>query len=428
MHGLETKRLYWEEPLETSFRGRIVGTREVDGRAGVVLDRTLFHPEGGGQPADRGHISLLSDEAAVLFGRGDLGVVGAIDGGSEIVHLLDVPVPASGLPEMPAGGWEIKGFIDWDYRFDLMQQHTGQHILSRAFEEILGARTIGFHLGKDYVSIDLDIQAVSDALREQVEDRANEVVFRGMAVTAKDYAKNDLPTEIRTRLPIEAERVRVVSVGEFDACACSGTHVVNSGQVGLIKVNRIDRAHGGVRVIFRCGKRALSDYRMKERLLYSVAAALSVGEADVPQAVESVLQRSRELEKDLEEARETALELQVERRAQAARERGEAVIVEAFGSLAPDRLKFAARRLGEASGKLTVCFSREPRFSAVVVSPAGSADARDIVSKIALRWGGRGGGSPGLAQLGSKEPLAVPDDDVIAGVKEACAEVLAGTQ
>jgi alanyl-tRNA synthetase len=111
-----------------------------------------------------------------------------------------------------------------------------------------------------------------------------------------------------------------------------------------------------------------------------------------------------------------------------ARDSGEHVLVEVFDSLTPDHLKVAARKLSESSGKLTVCFSREPRFSAVIASPEGGADARVILSRIAARWGGRGGGTPGLAQLGSKEPLTVPDADAIAGIKEACMEVLAGAQ
>lgn len=434
---METLRQYWEEPFRVDFRARIVkiaeiGLGETRGRVGLVLDRTLFHPEGGGQPSDQGCVSLLSEEARLAFGRSDLTITDVVEDGAEIVHLVDGPMSAGsfpgGLPAAPIDGWEVRGKIDWDLRFDLMQQHTGQHILSRAFEELLDAKTVGFHLGKDYVSIDLDIQALSVADKDRVEDRANEVVFGGALVTAKEYAKSELPKEIRTRLHIDSDRVRVVTVGDFDACACAGTHVACSGQVGLIKVNQVDRAHGGVRVVFRCGKRALFDYREKETLLSSAASFLSAAPAAVPAAVDSALQRLRQTEKDLEAACQTILEFQVEKRARAAQESGEPVVVEVFESLSPDRLKLAARKLSESTGKLTVCFSKEPRFSAIVMSPAGAADARVVASRIALRWGGRGGGTPGLAQLGSKEPLSARDSDVVAGIKAACMEVVAGAQ
>jgi alanyl-tRNA synthetase len=422
---LKTERLYWEDPLGRDFEARILEITGSEGRIGVFLDRTLFHPEGGGQPADRGFLTLLSDEAVVAFGRNDLKVEEVIEEGERILHLISGEVSAErlpyGLPKAPEGGWPVRGKIDWDHRFDLMQQHTGQHILSRAFEELLDARTVGFHLGKDYVSVDLDIPALSEEERDRVEDRANRVVFDDLPVTGREYPKDQLPGGIRARFSIDAENIRVVSVGGYDSCPCGGTHVVSSGQVGLIKVNQVDRAHGGVRVLFRCGNRALSDYREKERLLSQAAGVLSMPLGDLPSAVQSTLARLRDLEKELEEACQMVLDSQIERRLRAFSESGEPVVVEAFESLRPDRLKYAARKLSEASGKLTVCFSRAPRFSVVVMSPSGSHDARAVVSLIASRWGGRGGGTAGYAQLGSKEPLDVPDDEVIAGVKELLA-------
>ncbi len=363
----------------------------------------------------------MSDEAVVAFGRNDLEIDDVIEEGERILHLIGGEVSAErlphGLPKAPEGGWPVRGKIDWDYRFDLMQQHTGQHILSRAFEELLDARTVGFHLGKDYVSIDLDMPALSEEQRDRVEDRANQVVFRDLPVTGREYPKDELPGDIRTRLPIGAENIRVVSVGGYGSCPCGGTHVLTTGQVGIIKINQVDRAHGGVRVIFRCGSRALYDYREKERLLGEAAAALSRPLGDVPPAVQSALARLRDLERELEEAGQTVLDFQIESRLRAWSQSGEPVVVEAFDSLGSDRLKYAARKLSESSGKLTVCFSRAPRFSVVVMSPSGSHDARAVISMIASNWGGRGGGTAGYAQLGSKEPLNIPDEEVIARIR-----------
>lgn len=418
---MKTERLYWEDPLGRDFEARILEVGGSGGRLGVFLDRTLFHPEGGGQPADRGFLTLLSDEAVVAFGRNDLEIDDVIEEGERILHLIGGEVSAErlphGLPKAPEGGWPVRGKIDWDYRFDLMQQHTGQHILSRAFEELLDARTVGFHLGKDYVSIDLDMPALSEEQRDRVEDRANQVVFRDLPVTGREYPKDELPGDIRTRLPIGAENIRVVSVGGYGSCPCGGTHVLTTGQVGIIKINQVDRAHGGVRVIFRCGSRALYDYREKERLLGEAAAALSRPLGDVPPAVQSALARLRDLERELEEAGQTVLDFQIESRLRAWSQSGEPVVVEAFDSLGSDRLKYAARKLSESSGKLTVCFSRAPRFSVVVMSPSGSHDARAVISMIASNWGGRGGGTAGYAQLGSKEPLNIPDEEVIARIR-----------
>lgn len=419
---LRTERLYWEDPMGRDFEAKILEVTANGDRIGVFLDRTLFHPEGGGQPADRGFLTLLSEEAVIAFGRNDLKIEDAVEKGERVLHLVSGDVSVDklphGLPKVPEEGWAVRGKIDWEYRFDLMQQHTGQHILSRAFEEIANAYTVGFHLGKDYVSIDLDIPALSDELRDKVEDRANRVVFQDLPVSCTEYPKDELPGGIRARFQIDAEKIRVVSVGAYDACPCGGTHVLSSGQVGLIKVNQVDRAHGGVRVVFRCGKRALSDYREKERLLGQAASALSMPPGEVPQAVQSTLTRLRDLEKEIEEAHQTVLDFQIERRVQALSQLGEPAVVEAFESLDGDRLKYAAKRLSESAGKLTVCYSLSPRFSVVVISPSGSPDARELVSRIASRWGGRGGGTPAYAQLGSKEPLAASSEAVTSSVKE----------
>ena len=143
---------------------------------------------------------------------------------------------------------------------------------------------------------------------------------------------------------------------------------MSSGQVGLIKVNQVDRAHGGVRVLFRCGNRALSDYREKERLLSQAAGVLSMPLGDLPSAVQSTLARLRDLEKELEEACQMVLDSQIERRLRAFSESGEPVVVEAFEPLRPDRLKYAARKLSEASGSTHRPLFRAPRFSVVDVA------------------------------------------------------------
>jgi len=420
---LKTERLYWSDPMGREFEARIVEIARLQGsRIGLILDRTLFHPEGGGQPADRGFLTLLSEEAVALFGRSDLGVQEVYEEGERIVHIISAErfpdcLPPD-VPQAPEGGWPVKGAIDWEYRFDLMQQHTGQHILSRAFEELASARTVGFHLGKDYVSIDLSIGSLSDGQRDKVEERANQVVFQDLPVTGREYPKGRLPEGVRSRFQIDAESIRIVSVGDYDLCPCGGTHVTSTGQVGLIKINQVDRAHGGVRVIFRCGRRALTDYREKERLLGQASSALSVPPGDVPRAVEQALARLRDAEKELQDVREALLDSEIETRLRALSGSGEPFTVQVFETLEGDRLKYAARKMSESLGKITVCAALAPKFSAVVISPAGAPDAREVLSRISARWGGRGGGTPSFAQLGAKEPLVAASQAVKSSIEE----------
>ena len=233
-----------------------------------------------------------------------------------------------------------------------------------------------------------------------MEDRANQVVFQDLPVSGREYPKDQLPGGIRARFNIDAENIRVVSVGEYDACPCGGTHVVSSGQVGLIKVNQVDRAHGGVRVLFRCGKRALIDYREKERLLGQAASALSMPLGDVPQAVQSTLARLRDLEKDLEEAHEAVLDFQVESRLRALSESGESLVVEAFESLASDRLKYAAKKISESLGNSPSVTLYPPGFR-LLLYRLPIPPMPDVVSKIPP--GGEVAGAGRLATPSSGE-------------------------
>ncbi len=425
---METRRLYWEQPLASSFSGRILRFTRKNGRLGVVLDRTLFHPEGGGQPCDTGHLTLLDSRLSVILGRSDIPVADVVEDAGEVIHLAD---PKQGglhietLPEPTGGGWPVQGQIDWGRRFDLMQQHTGQHILSRAFEEVLGASTVGFHLAKDYVSIDLNAQLVQAVDLVKVEDLANQVVFQDVPVTVTEYGRGELPQDVRARFQIDADRIRVIYVGEFDACPCGGTHVTSSGQVGLIKINQTDRAHGGVRVVFRCGGRALADYRERQDLLDEAARALSQPPQAVPSAAKTLNEKLQQIQEDHAQLQETLLELEIEAETRPERVAGvDSVVVELAGKT-PDQLKYAAKKIAESTGKIAVCFAGQPRFSAVVASLAPKGpDARTVVSSIAQAWGGRGGGTSQMAQLGSKDPLAADPRAVADDLKRICREAV----
>lgn len=416
-----TKRLYWDTPMESEFTASIVGLAERDGKLGVILDQTLFHPLGGGQPWDTGVLTIHDGKPVSVFGTKKLVVSGAIEEDGAVIHLVE-GVPASVLrsAQVPEGDWKVSGRIDWDRRFDIMQQHTGQHILSRAFEVECGAKTVGFHLADTYVSIDLDI---ADAKAEDIaraEDAANRVVFSDVPVEVKEYSKDDLPGNVRGRFEIASDTIRVVCVGEYDACPCAGTHLASSGQAGLIKINEIDRAHGGLRVVFRCGGRALSDYRQKQSLLDETARVLSQKIDAVPETVRAMNEKLAALQELYDVSQESLLEFEIESVLGGGNEERKCLVLELSGQSA-DKLKYAAKKIAEKSGKLTVCYAAEPRFSAAIVSLAeGGPDARQVAAAIAERWGGRGGGSREVAQLGSKEPLAAHNEAVVKSVSAIC--------
>ncbi|MGE5579356.1 MAG: alanyl-tRNA editing protein [Bacillota bacterium] len=425
---MEVRRLYWERPCDVEFEASVTRIVQRDGRTGIVLDQTLFHPEGGGQPHDTGYLSVLDGDLSVALGTADLPVTAVSEDGGQIVHWVQLDSP-DGAPALASGpldsGPRVRGRIDWDRRFDLMQQHTGQHILSRAFEQIMDAKTVGFHLAAEYVSIDLDAPTVTAADLVKVEDLANRIVWSNVPVVVKEYGRGEMPPEVRARFQIDADTIRVIQVGEFDACPCGGTHVSSTGQVGLIKINQTDRAHGGARVVFRCGGRALADYRQRQDLLAETARIVSQPAHAVPTAVAAVAAKLQELQEQCERTSERLLEMQIEALVSPENLAGQDSVVVALDGASPDRLKYAAKKIAEASGKIAVCISAQPRFSVAATSLSqGGPDARAVVSAIADRWGGRGGGTPQMAQLGSKEPLQADLNTVVEDVKRICREML----
>jgi len=233
-----TERLYYTDPYTTEFDAHIVGAEAHEGRPAVVLDRTAFYPTSGGQPFDTGQL-------------GGVAVVDVVDrDDGTILHVIE--------RELQAG--PVRGRIDWTRRFEHMQQHTGQHVLSAAFERVVGARTESFHLGSVSSTIDLG-RMVSAGEIDRAEDEANRVVWEDRPVTirfadAEEAAKLPLRKE-----PARTGRLRLIDVENFDISACGGTHVARTGAIGMIAIAGSERVRGGTRVEFLCGVRALRGYR-----------------------------------------------------------------------------------------------------------------------------------------------------------------------
>ncbi|HEX9051126.1 MAG TPA: alanyl-tRNA editing protein, partial [Anaeromyxobacter sp.] len=259
-----TDRLYLSDPALLDFDATVIAVRERGGRPAVVLDRTAFYPEGGGQPADRGTLAGVA-------------VVDVQEDAGEVLHVLGGPPPAGA----------VAGRVDAARRRDHVQQHHGQHLLSAAFEARAGARTVSFHLGEETCTIDLDVPAArlgAAALRE-VEAAANDLVFRDLPVTARDLSAEELARLPLRKAPAKGSRVVVVGdlAGEIaDASPCGGTHPRRTGEVGAIAVLRAQRWGEGTRVEFVCGARVVRALAVAGERLLAAAAALRCAPAEVP--------------------------------------------------------------------------------------------------------------------------------------------------
>jgi len=264
-----TEKLYYQNPYTREFTARVISVQPLaNGRWNVVLDQTAFYPESGGQPADHGTLSGV----AVRHVREEQGL---------IIHEIE--------EELSLG--PVEGTVDWQRRFDHMQQHSGEHILCGAFNQLLGTANVGFHLGEESSQIDLAIDSLSATTAENVEQLANSIIYENRLLQASFVSREELGNyRLRKELTKEFTTIRLVDIHNFDCCPCGGTHVARTGEVGLIKIRSWERKKSGIRVDFVCGGRALRDYREKHEVVSQLSARLSAGPTQLLDALERVTQ------------------------------------------------------------------------------------------------------------------------------------------
>jgi alanyl-tRNA synthetase len=392
-----TERLYYDDPYLTRFSAHIVERVQWEGQPAVILDRTAFYPTGGGQPHDTG---FLRDARALQ----DIPVVDVAERESDgaVIHVLTAPLQAD----------QVEGQIDWDRRFDLMQQHTGQHILSAAFLERFDANTVGFHLSDDYSTIDLDRAPMSTEDLTGVEALANAVVFENRAAVARFVPDEEVPDLLLRKALAHQGPVRVVEIPDFDCSACGGTHLQATGEVGLIKITRSERRGAETRVEFLCGRRALADYDAKNTLVLDLAREFTVGYWEVPDLVHRLAGDLKETQRELRRTRDALLDAEAVALWHGAATVGDARVVRAhLSDRPPDDLKHLAQRL-VAHPQTVVLLAAGKAGQKGFLTFARSADIDvhmgTLVRQACETIGGRGGGRSEFAQGGGPQGDRVP--------------------
>jgi alanyl-tRNA synthetase len=375
------RKLYREDAYLRRFTGEVTAVRTIDGRPAVALAQTAFYPTGGGQPCDQGRL-------------GRFAVTDVREDGDEIWHVVDSD-PA------PAVGESLEGVIDWERRFDHMQQHTGQHVLSQALLRALDAQTVSVHMGAT-CTIDVAVPALDAAGAERVETLANTIVMENRRVLAQEVDA-DRVVELGLRRPPKVTgSVRVVEVEDFDRSACGGTHVRACGEIGPIVVRGWERYKGGVRVDFVCGWRTFRDVRARMTLVRDLAGQFSVGEPELRDTVMRVRDRAKDLERDLTEARARLLEYEAARLVETARRSagpGDVLVIAAsFAGRSIEELRALARAITTKDRCVTI-FGTGPDNRLVVARSAGlTVDAAAVLREALGAHGGRGGGRPEAAE------------------------------
>jgi alanyl-tRNA synthetase len=367
-----TRRLYYTDCYLRDFEAAVID-RADDGRR-VYLDRTAFYPTSGGQPFDTGRL-------------GGIEVTEVVDEGQRIAHLLTEPL----------SGQRVRGQVDWPRRFDHMQQHTGQHLLSAVVAELFGFLTVGVHFGRETSTLDLEIGAFTPAQVTAVEARANEIVAENRPVYVS-FEEAESVTGLR-KLSDRAGDLRVVTIRDLDRSACGGTHVLATGEIGAFLIRKVERSRQRLRLEFVCGARAIRRARGDHELLARLAAEFSSSADELPGLIEAQrqeLKHASSARKEVQMALDLGRARELYRQAAPDATGIRRVVVREEGPL--DTLRGVAQAFTSMPRAIFVGAVASPPAVMLSASPDSGVDSAGVLKGLLASVGGRGGGSARLAQ------------------------------
>lgn len=399
-----TERLYYDDAYTTHFEARVMATMSLNGHPGVLLDRTFFYPTSGGQQHDRG----------ALNGVPVVDVQVTPDG--NICHLLAKPLPP---------GAEVSGEIDWPRRYDHMQQHSGQHLLSQAFYHVLSAETVSVHFGEPICTLDLDSEEITPAQLVAVEEHANAILWENRPIYHYWITDAELGSVPLRRPPQVSGKIRIVEIEGYDWSACGGTHVRRSGEIGAIALLRVEKMRRQSRVHFLCGWRVLNDYRNWRILLGDVAALLDTHYEQAPELVGKLQNHNKEMDRQIRALQEEVLSYRARAMLESARFVGSVrIVAQVQHDLDPNALKGLAQRLAaEPRTVALLCCESGGKGTAIFARAEGvDLNAGQLLRDVLREFGGGGGGRPDFAQGGGMS--AEKMEDVLAAAAQRAAESL----
>lgn len=395
---MQTKRLYYEDSYLREFETRVIAREEYRGYPALILEATCFYPEGGGQPSDRGEIEGVK-------------VFEVIEEGDKILHLLEAEVRAA----------QVRGKIDWARRYDHMQQHSGQHLLSQVCWEMFKAETLSFHLGEESSSIELSVSRLSEDDKRKIEARAAEIIFENRPIKIYEIEEKDIDHFPLRKKPAKSGLIRVVEIDGFDYSACGGTHVRQTGEIGLIKIIGEEKIRQHLRLFFVCGWRALKDYQQKEQILAQLASTLGT-------SGELLLSTVNKLQIENRAWRKRCLKLREElNQYEAAKLMAEAhglIIEKIFEDRSAEEARSLALKIIHG-GQFLVIFGikgEERNHLLLTRSDGLPLDLRSWLPWLKETFAARGGGSDSLIEMAL--PVDQSLEKIIKEIKEKIAETI----
>ncbi len=363
-----TEKLYYLDAYIKEFNAQIISVEAIEGKYDVILDRSAFFPEEGGQSSDTGYI-------------GDARVLSVFEKNGIIHHLTD----------RDPGEKSVFCRIDFDTRFEKMQCHTAEHILCGIIHRLFGFANVGFHLSEFEVVFDVDGILTREQI-DRVEKLANEAVFEGQNVECYFPSKEELvKTEYRSKLDI-SEGVRLVKIGDVDICACCAPHVSNTGEIGIIKIIDFMKHRGGTRITMVAGRRALMDYRARYDNIKRISGMLSAPQLETADTLEAYIFDSENIKSALKQARLKIAELEAEK---IQPQSGSAVFYLSDFTI-PELIAFS-NIANKKVGEITVALSGSDGDFKYVIS-SNTVDLRERAKEINTVLSGRGGGRPEMIQ------------------------------
>lgn len=388
-----TKRLYYDQLDLLEFDSVVEEVRAPAGeetRHSFILRESAFYPTSGGQVHDTGWVTLEGGQRLRIAE-----IAESEDG--RIVHYLEAP------SEPPAAGARVHGSIDAERRRDHMQQHTGQHVLSAAFIELYQFPTVSFHMGDDYCSIDLATPLLTAAQVIAAEKRANEIIFENRGVAIRYVSRAEAEELGLRKLPLaERDELRLIEIANFDVCACGGTHVSSTGQIGSILLRKTEKTRQGMRVEFVCGGRAVRTARRDYTALTESAALYSAQIWDLPAQIRKSFDDLKAARKEKEEALEQLAGAMAEAALIGASDPARKIVIRVFGDHDAAFAKlFAQKAVRSGAGIVALAASTmDPPGVVFAQTPGGTADMGALLKQILAAVGGRGGGTRDFAQGG----------------------------
>lgn len=380
-----TEKFYHHNQYLQTFVSDIIGQTTVNGAPGIILTQTAFYPTSGGQPHDLGTLNGVA--VLDVFENEN----------QEIVHVLEKPIEAH----------QVEGRILWERRFDHIQQHTGQHLLSQACLRVAQAETVSFHLGGDASTIDVNRSGIDAAALAAIEMLANQIIYENRDVRTHVVSKDEISKFPLRKSPTVEEQIRIVEIHDFDYSPCGGTHCSRTGEIGMIKIKKCEQYKDGSRIHFVCGRRALQDYQAKTEIVRALSNLLSSGESDLPANTEKLLDEMKTLRRTSNELTGQLLDYEAKSLLIERESIGNFhLLAKIFPDRNPKDIKFLANKVLELSPNTVILFggAYDQKASLLFMrSDNLPQDMNRLMKTACAALNGRGGGQASQAQGGGTD-------------------------